>query len=74
MTSGDISIRRLNNQLISNHPFQTPGEVVARMGAMQAQDFPGAKWSIGLRLIVATERDIENTIAERDIIRTAGII
>lgn len=37
---------------------------------MQAQDYPGALWSIGLRLPNATCADIEKAITERIIIRT----
>jgi hypothetical protein len=37
---------------------------------MQAQDFAGAKWSIGLRLPGCTEADIDEAIEQRSIIRT----
>lgn len=37
---------------------------------MQAQDYPGALWSIGLRLAEATQEDMERAIAERTIVRT----
>ena len=37
---------------------------------MQAQDYPGALWAIGLRLPHATEPAIEQAIAERTIVRT----
>ncbi len=40
------------------------------MGAVQAQDFAGANWAVGLRLPGATERDIERAIADREIVRT----
>jgi hypothetical protein len=40
------------------------------MGAMQAQDYRGALWSIGLRLPGARENDIEKAIASRQIVRT----
>jgi hypothetical protein len=36
-----------------------PTEVVRGMLAMQAQDYPGALWSIGLRTASATKRSIE---------------
>jgi len=44
--------------------------VVAALGAMQAQDFAGALWYIGLRLRAATEAEVEQAIAERKIVRT----
>jgi hypothetical protein len=37
---------------------------------MQAQDYPGVKWSVGLRLPGATDSDIEQAIANKAIIRT----
>jgi hypothetical protein len=44
---------------------------VARLGALQAQDYPGAKWSLGLRCRPGiTEADVERAIADRQIVRT----
>lgn len=40
------------------------------LGALQAQDYGGALWSIGLRMAGASEPDIEQAIAERAIVRT----
>jgi hypothetical protein len=40
------------------------------MGAVQAQDYAGALWAIGLRTRNATERMIERAIADRAIVRT----
>jgi len=70
MTGLDIPLLRLHNQKIASHDLRTPAEVVAHLGAIQAQDFAGAKWAIGLRLPNATEADIEQAIAERTIVRT----
>jgi len=40
------------------------------MGAIQAQDYAGAKWSVGLRLPQSLDRDVEQAIAEAKILRT----
>jgi hypothetical protein len=32
------------------------------MGAVQAQDYPGGVWGIGLRLAGATQADVERAI------------
>jgi hypothetical protein len=40
------------------------------MFALQAQDYPGAKWSIALRVPGATEQTIEEAIAARTIVRS----
>jgi len=44
--------------------------VVHWLGAVQAQDYAGALWAIGLRLPDATETDIELAIAAKAIVRT----
>lgn len=66
----DIAQCRLRQQQISSHRCRRPAEVVAALGAMQAQDYPGALWSIGLRLPDATEVAVERALAERTIVRT----
>lgn len=66
----NISHSRLMNQQIAGPHLSDPSQVVARLGAVQAQDFSGAKWSIGLRLPGAAETDIEHAIADRSIIRS----
>lgn len=70
MTGLDIINQRLNNQHIAAPRLKEPGQVVAWLGAMQAQDYAGAKWSIGLRLTDSTDADIEQAIAARTIVRT----
>lgn len=42
--------RRLHNQQLAAPSFLAAGEVVKWLGAMQAQDYAGAKWAIGLRM------------------------
>ncbi|MDO8991297.1 MAG: winged helix DNA-binding domain-containing protein [Sideroxyarcus sp.] len=66
----DIGALRLHNQHISRSALTTPEQVVAWMGGMQGQDFPGAKWSIGLRLPKATDASINCAFDEGRIIRT----
>jgi hypothetical protein len=57
-------------QRISAPTFTRPAEVVAWLGAVQAQDYLGALWAVGLRLADAHERDVERAIAERAIVRS----
>jgi hypothetical protein len=66
----NIGALRLHNQHISRSEFKAPEQVVAWMGGMQGQDFPGAKWSVGLRLPQATDADINRAIDRGKIIRT----
>jgi hypothetical protein len=70
MTTSEITRIRLCQQQISDARAKDPAGVVAWLGAMQAQDYPGAKWSIGLRLPGTTDGDIEKAIADRQIVRT----
>src|SRR5262245_66221883 len=70
MTSTDIARLRLHNQLIARAKFNQPGDVVAWMGAVQAQDYLGALWAVGLRMRKAVETDIERALANGTIIRT----
>jgi len=44
--------------------------MVAWFGAVQAQDYPGALWALGLRTQTATEEAVEQAIAEKAIVRT----
>jgi hypothetical protein len=66
----NIAAARLWNQQISAQRFARAEELVAWLGAVQAQDFTGAKWSLGLRLPEATEADVEKAIAQKRIVRT----
>jgi hypothetical protein len=58
------------NQHLSRPRFTKPEELVAWLGAVQAQDFAGAKWSLGLRLKGVTDADIERVFNAGKILRT----
>lgn len=66
----DIPGLRLHNQQITGTGYCKPSELIKHLVAVQAQDYAGAKWSIGLRLPDATDQDVEKAIAERTIVRT----
>ena len=61
---------RLASQCMTTERFSTPADVVRWMTAMQAQDFAGAKWSVGLRLPGSTEADVESALAAGTIVRS----
>jgi len=65
-----IARRRLLTQRVSKTAFMRPEDVVGWLGAVQAQDYLGALWAVGLRLREGTERDVERALAERAIVRT----
>ena len=70
MTQRNIAQQRLNHQLIVDSKFDQPSDVVKWMGAIQAQDYLGSLWAVGLRTRNATEARIEQALAERSIVRT----
>ena len=49
MTMSNIAVHRLHNHQLEHTWLEKPGDVVRYLGAVQAQDNAGAKWSIGLR-------------------------
>lgn len=70
MTIADIIKYRLLNQHIAETHFTTPQQLVAYMGAMQAQDFAMAKWALGLRLPGITNTIVEKAFNDGEILRT----
>ncbi|HSW96378.1 MAG TPA: winged helix DNA-binding domain-containing protein [Candidatus Saccharimonadales bacterium] len=70
MKTIDIPYQRLHNQNISNSPFTNPVDIVGWMGAVQSQDYSGAKWAIGLRSKNITDDDVEQAVNAGEILRT----
>ena len=64
MTHLDIARQRLRNQCVSEATFKKPTDVVAWLGAVQAQDYAGAKWALGLRMQDAVDDDIERAFTK----------
>jgi hypothetical protein len=48
----------------------SPGETVRHLLAVQAQDFAGAKWSVGVRTPGSTDAGIEAALAAGEIVRS----
>lgn len=61
---------RLAHQHIAGPAFDDADDVVRHHGAVQAQDFLGALWGLGLRSRHATEASVEGAITRRAIVRT----
>lgn len=70
-----LASRRLSVQQIARHGFATPAEVVAWLGAVQAQDYAAAKWAVGLRLPggAVSDDSIERAAWEGAILRTHAL-
>jgi hypothetical protein len=65
-----IARQRLTRQRLTQNPLARPEEVVAWLGAVQAQDYPGAQWALCLRMRNATGEAIERAVADGRILRT----
>jgi hypothetical protein len=70
MTASELLRTRLHNQRLSSADFTRPDAVVKWLGAVQAQDYAGAKWAIGQRMKAATDALIETACTEGTILRT----
>jgi hypothetical protein len=70
MGTFEIGNQRLFYQGILEANFEEPGQVVASLGAVQAQDYAGALWAIGLRMKHATPALVEKAVADKSIVRT----
>ncbi|MFN0179646.1 MAG: winged helix DNA-binding domain-containing protein [Gemmatimonadales bacterium] len=70
MKVSDIPRLRVASQLIAPPSSADPAAIVGRLGAVQAQDFLGSLWALGLRRRGAVEADIEAAIAAGSIVRS----
>ena len=70
MKNFDISRLRLHNQRLSSTAFTNPADAVGWLGAVQSQDYAGAKWALGQRIQNATDASIEQAFNEGTILRT----
>jgi hypothetical protein len=70
MRIADAITRRLNAQGLLGTRFATPEEVVRWQLAVQAQDYPGAKWSLGQRLSGVDDAALDRLFDEGRILRT----
>jgi hypothetical protein len=69
-TAGWIASQRLVNQQLVKPTLERATEVVALLGAVQAQDYGSAKWGLAQRTRGATDTDVEKEIAGGTIVRT----
>jgi len=71
MDAAELLQLRLARQMLAEHPPVTPGDVVRRLGAVQAQDLPGAKWALAFRSGGGlTEDAVDQAIAEKQVVRS----
>ena len=70
MRAIDLAQQRLLNQRLIGVAFKRPEDVVQWLGAVQSQDYPGAKWALGQRIRGATDAAIDEAFSSGKIIRT----
>ena len=70
LSNSEIAHLRLHNQGLSEFRFKDPNDVVTQLGAVQAQDYAGAKWALGQRIQNATDAQIDQSFNEGEILRT----
>jgi hypothetical protein len=70
LNASEIGRRRLTNQHLTGRPFPTPEEAVGWLGAVQAQDYGPAKWSVAQRTAGVSDADMDRAVAAGTILRT----
>src|SRR5688572_7209833 len=66
----DIAQQRLINQRVEGSKFESPQAAVRWLGAVQSQDYGGAKWALGQRVDGATDAELDRAFNEGSILRT----
>lgn len=66
----DIAAQRLHAQRLVGEPLASAVDVVRLIGAVQAQDYAGAKWALGQRTVAASAAEIDRLFDEGWILRT----
>ncbi|HEX6626638.1 MAG TPA: crosslink repair DNA glycosylase YcaQ family protein, partial [Gemmatimonadaceae bacterium] len=69
-TTIDICRLRLANQHLTRPTLESASEIVRELGALQAQEYSGAKWGIAQRTKGVTDAEVEKEISEGRILRT----
>ena len=70
MTENDVIKMRLQNQHLSVQSFANTADIIRSLGAVQAQDYAGAKWSLAARSTGITEDEIDKSFDAGQILRT----
>ena len=74
MDDREIVALRVRSQQLIGQTARMPAAVVARLGALQAQDYAGALWSVAMRMAEgstdATEAGVERALADGSIVRS----
>ncbi len=70
MSQFNIVAQRLVNQYLIGEKLATPAQVVERFGAVQSQDYAGAKWALAQRMNHTTDAQLDAAFNTGEILRT----
>ncbi|MBA3728580.1 MAG: winged helix DNA-binding domain-containing protein [Actinobacteria bacterium] len=70
MKRREIARQRMHSQRLWGIPLETPEEVVRWMAALQAQEYPAAKWSVAQRASGVSDAAMDRAFADGEILRT----
>jgi Winged helix DNA-binding domain len=65
-----IAARRLHSQRLTGEPFASAQDVLSCLGAVQSQDYAGARWALGLRTRGLTGAGVDGLFDAGAILRT----
>jgi hypothetical protein len=65
-----IAAQRLRHQHLLGTPLPDPVSVVSALGAVQAQEYPDARWALGLRCAGVTDAQVAQAVDAGAIVRT----
>lgn len=69
--NADVAAQRLNHQRITRSGPRRPEDVVAWLGAVQAQEYPAARWGVGQRMRAgATDAGVRRAVDAGRLLRT----
>ncbi|MCA9910956.1 MAG: AlkZ family DNA glycosylase [Anaerolineae bacterium] len=69
----NIAVQRLYTQRLAGEKFASTEAALTALGAVQAQEYPGAKWALGLRVAGVTDADIAQAFDAGHILRTHSL-
>lgn len=70
LSADAVARHRLSNQHLVDPGFDDAAQVVAALGAVQAQDFAGAKWAVAQRTPSLDDAAVEQAFIDGAIVRT----
>lgn len=73
MHAAEVVRRRLHAQHLRGHRLDHPAEVVSGLLAVQGQELPVARWSLGCRLTRAGDEDVRRALDDGEVLRTHAL-